>query len=105
MRLEKSRSGYYPKGHRTKEAIASRAALAHASSRSGTRDPTRPNWRQVAAEKARIMEQETLQEELAQQVAARKALAFSYYVVGYEQGSMGDDFIRGWDTAQRRNPL
>ena len=32
MRLEKSRSGYYPKGYRTKEAIANRACAKKAES-------------------------------------------------------------------------
>ena len=84
----------------------------HAKSRSGkskTKAQGRPNWRHRAAAVLEAKMQEELRAEWAEMQEARRLemldFGFRMYRAGWEACAAGSDFVLGWDSAKRRNPL
>ena len=76
-------------------------------SRSGSPRPKwKPSWRKLLLAKkenekqARIAEQ--IEEYDLQEYQKRLDEAFKVYTTGFQAGSSGDDFVRGWESTKRQ---
>ena len=76
-------------------------------SRSGSPRPKwKPSWRKLKLAKEQKEEQARFQDEIQewefQEYQKRLHEAFKVYTTGFQAGSSGDDFVRGWESTKRQ---